>query len=111
MEIYERYGSRKALKKKDALLYMKQSREILDILTKDRDLRNDIIHFVIPVSKQTAYEAVDAMRQNVQDFDQVWVKSIDPNHQIEPDALPNWDVLCESCKIDFLPYQKKQEKQ
>lgn len=101
----------KAEKTENALPYMSQSPEYRAILTKDRDLRNGVIHFVIPVSKQIAYEAVDAMHKNVQDFEQVWVQSVDPKHQIKPDTLPTWEELCGWCNIDFLLHPKKQEKQ
>jgi len=110
-QIPEEHGSMKAHKAKGALPYMSQSPESLAVLKKMRKLRNDVIHFVIPISKQTAYDAVEVMHKNVQDFEQVWVKSLSPDHKISPDDLPDWDELCAWCKIDFLPYQKKQEKQ
>lgn len=111
VEIQEKYGNKKAIKAKEALRYMSQLPESLALLTRIRELRNKVIHFVIPISKQIAYEAVEVMQKNVQDFEQVWVKSLSPNHNIKPDVLPDWEELCAWCGIDFLPYQKQQEKQ
>jgi hypothetical protein len=104
-------GGLQAEKLKNALPYMSQSPESLAILTEIRELRNKVIHFVIPISKELANKAVNVMHKNVKDFEQVWVKSIEPEHQIKPDTLPDWEELCGWCKIDFLLHKKKQEKQ
>lgn len=104
-------GGLKAEKLENALRYMSQSPESLAILTEIRELRNKVIHFVIPISKELANKAVEVMHKNVQDFEQVWVEWVSPNHDIKPDALPDWEELCEQCNIDFLLHEKKEEKQ
>lgn len=100
-----------AQKAKDALLFLGKTSETKVKLNYLRKLRNKVTHFVLPIPEDVARDAVRLTQENVQDYEDIWVKPVSAGSASSPArglrTPPDWQELCNWCDLNFLPYYEK----
>jgi hypothetical protein len=73
------------------------------------ELRNNAIHFCMPVTKKLAKAAFRIAKKNFDNFRDIWATYGIQTQTASPfdTTAVSWETLCRDCEIDFLPPARK----